>query len=315
MEVSADSDGAVEVSCERKGGWSVERRYPGTIRIDVVDNGRLDVINYVDVERYVACVVANEVWPTFETEAYRAQAIAARTFVLFQMNRRNSAAHDVSATQGSQVYLGIRTDTPGRRAAEATGSTRGIVLSYSDGDGEHMFCAYYSAACGGMSQSAAIFGPRDAVEPLAGGVRCDYCKIAPGETYRWGPVRMKLSEVRSRLVAANEKLSVLGRIRGVEVCERTASGRPVRIKLIGDKGASHEMLAERFRLALGGAKVRSTDFVLRVKNDTLVFERGRGFGHGLGLCQWGMQGQALLHRRAGEILRYYYPGSKLTRVY
>ncbi len=315
LEFRTDADGAVEVSYERKSGWSVERRYPGTIHIGVVDNGRLDVINHVDVESYVACVVANEVWPTFETEAYRAQAIAARTFVLFQMNRRNSAPHDVSATQGSQVYRGIRTDTPGRRAAEAVDFTHGIVLSYSDGDREHMFCAYYSAACGGMSQSAAIFGRRDAVEPLAGGVRCDYCKIAPGETYRWGPVRMKLSEVRSRLVAANGKLSALGRIRDVEVCRRTASGRPERVRLVGDKGALHEMLAERFRLALGGAKVRSTDFVISVKNDTLVFDRGRGFGHGLGMCQWGMQGQALIDRRAGEILRYYYPGSKLTRVY
>jgi len=52
-----------------------------------------------------------------------------------------------------------------------------------------------------------------------------------------------------------------------------------------------------------------------VTEQHVIFEDGHGFGHGLGLCQWGMQGQALEGKRAGEILRYYYPGSKLTRAY
>ena len=75
------------------------------------------------------------------------------------------------------------------------------------------------------------------------------------------------------------------------------------------------MLAERFRLAVGSMVVKSTDFGVRVIDGQVVFEHGRGFGHGLGLCQWGMQGQALAGKRAGEIVRFYYPGSRLTRVY
>lgn len=315
IDVQPDPVDTVEVSAYRDGEWSDGNRYPGTLRIVVRDDGGLDVVNAVEVERYVACVVANEVWPTFETEAYRAQAIAARTFVLHEMLRRNQAEFDVTATQGSQVYRGVRTDEPGRRAAEAAGYTRGLVLTYRSQSEDRLFCTYYSAACGGMSQSAAIFGRENDIKPLSGGVRCDYCKIAPGKTYRWGPVRLRKEQVRSRLLAKYPELRSLGEIQKVSVVERTPSGRPVRLRITGSGGESHDMLAERFRLAMGGSEIKSTDFKIRVTGREIIFENGRGFGHGLGLCQWGMQGQALQGKRAGEILQYYYPSSKLTRVY
>jgi stage II sporulation protein D len=75
------------------------------------------------------------------------------------------------------------------------------------------------------------------------------------------------------------------------------------------------MTAERFRLIVDPNRILSTDFQLSVRNGIATFDHGKGFGHGLGLCQWGMQGQALAGRPAGEILRYYYPGATITRVY
>jgi stage II sporulation protein D len=315
IRLKSQSDGALTVSFNRNGAWSAGRTYPGALRFTAVEPRHLDVVNQVDVERYVACVVANEVWPSFETEAYRAQAVAARTFVLFQMIRRNHAGYDVVATQSSQVYRGLRTDQAGQRAADAARQTQGVVLTWRDGGRDRLFCTYYSAACGGMSQSAAIFGPDNDVPPLAGGVPCDYCKIAPKGTYRWGPVRLTKAEVSRRLVAAYPELRSLGRIQDVAVMERSETNRPTRLRLTGSSGETYEMLGERFRLALGGTEIRSTDCSIRVTGRHIIFEHGRGFGHGLGLCQWGAQGQALLGKRAGEILRYYYPGSRLTRVY
>ncbi len=300
--------GPVSVSIGEDGKWSPVTRYPGTLHLIAGKDGRLEVINSLDVETYVACVVANEVWPTFETEAYRAQAIAVRTFVLYHMLRRSDAAFDVVATQSSQVYRGVREDTPGRRAAEAARHTRGLVCTWRDRGRDRLFCAYYSAACGGMSQSAAIFGRDDAIQPLAGSVACDYCKIAPGRAYRWGPVRLTKKEVRSHLVSAYPDLASLGRIRGLDVSERTPAGRPVRLRITGSTGESREILAEHFRLAIGASVIRSTDCRIRVTGRDVIFEDGRGFGHGLGLCQWGMQGQARQGKQAGEILRYYYPG-------
>ncbi len=297
------------------GQWQDERTYPGSLRVVAHEGSGLDLINHVNIERYVASVVAQEVWPTFVDEALRAQAVAARTFVLFHMKRRNNAPHDVVATQGSQVYQGVRADKTGRRAVQATADTKGLALTWADGGTPAIFCAYYSAVCGGMSQSASIFGAINDIAPLAGGVRCTYCKDAPGNTYRWGPVTISLDDLRSRLIARHPKLKSLGRLRDITVVEKTPSGRAVRLHLVGSSGESDEMTAERFRLIVDPNRILSTDFRLSVRNGNATFDQGKGFGHGLGLCQWGMQGQALTGRRAGEILRYYYPGATITRVY
>lgn len=313
--LAADATGCIRIAISREDEWTGDVEYWGSLRVNVAEDGDIDVVNHVDVEQYVACVVAQEVWPGFEREAYRAQAIAARTYVLYQMGRRRNAAFDVSATEGSQVYKGIRRDEPGRRAAEAAKYTRGIVCTWRDRGEDKLFSTYYNAVCGGVSQSAAIFGKADDIPPLAGGVRCDYCKIARGDTYRWGPVRLSRQEVLGRLMVRYPELAALGDIAAIKVIERAPGGRPVRMRITGSTGRIHDMLAERFRLAIGSMVVKSTDFDIRVTDGDVLFEHGRGFGHGLGLCQWGMQGQALAGKRAGEILRFYYPGSRLTRAY
>lgn len=305
----------IRLSVARDDGWSEDVDYPGHLLIRVNGEGRLGVVNYVDVEQYVPCVVAREVWPSFETEAYRAQAIAVRTYVLVQMLLRQQAPYDVRATEGSQVYKGIRSDLVGRRAVKAARHTRGVVCMWKDGGAEKLFSTYYSAACGGVSQSAAIFGKADDVPPLAGGVYCDYCRIAPGKTYRWGPVQRSCREVLASLGSRYPELVSLGDIASIEVIERTPFDRPVRLRITGSTGQTYDILAERFRLAIGSRVVRSTHFDIRVADGDVIIENGRGFGHGLGLCQWGMQGQALAGKRAGEILRYYYPGAILTRAY
>ena len=295
--------------------WLAPRDYPGTLTLVLDEDGRLDVINTVEVEAYVGAVVAGEAWPTFHHAALRAQAIAVRTFVLYQMSRRSDAPFDVSATQRSQVYRGVRDDEIGRRAADAARYTRGIVVTYIDGDRPKLFCAYYSAACGGLSQPAAIFGPENEVPPLAGGVPCDECRIAPGDSYRWGPVRLDKADVLARLAARYPAFAKIGQIERITVETRTDAGRPVTLRITGSQGTSEEILAERFRLALGGAEIRSTDCEITVTRNQVVFSNGRGFGHGLGLCQWGMEGRARKGQLAGEILRYYYPGCRLARVY
>ena len=306
---------AIRLSLDRAGQWSAEVAYPGLIHLTAGDAGGIEVVNELDLERYVGCVVANEVWPTFDAEAFRAQAIVSRSFVLYQMSRRPNAPFDVSATQGSQVYRGIRDDAVGRRAVEAAEYTRGIVCTWRDRDEDRLFCTYYSAACGGVSQSAALLGPEGDVPPLRGGVKCDYCKIAPADAYRWGPVRLPVAEVLAHLIERYPDLASLGGISAITPLEQTPSGRLITLRITGQNGANHDMLAERFRLAIGPTVIRSTDCRIRVKDGEMIFENGKGYGHGLGLCQWGMQGLAQSGKHAAEILRFYYPDAKLTRAY
>lgn len=306
---------AVEVLLMRDGEWDEPLEFPGTIVLSPGDDGALNVINHVDLEPYVACVAAVEAWPTFATEALRGQAIIARTFALSQMLRRNGQLWDVGSSQGSQVYRGVQRREIGRRAAAAASYTAGLVCVWNDGSGERLIPTYYSAACGGTSQSAAIFGPADNIAPLSGGVWCDYCRIAPGNAYRWGPVSLPLGTVWEKLSARFPEMHQVWPLAGVEVVDRAATGHARRVRLISASGAMHEMGGENFRLALGGATVKSTNMEVRVLEGNVVFENGRGYGHGLGLCQWGMQGQALAGKSAGDILRYYYPGTQVVRAY
>lgn len=295
--------------------WSSPVEFPGTARLLADGGGGIHAVNLVDVERYVASVVAHEAWPTFHAEALLAQAIVARTFVLDQMMRRDGDEWDVVATQAAQVYRGRRDDGIGQSARLATRSTRGLVCAWRDDDGLHIFPTYYSAVCGGVSQPGSIFGSESDIPPLAGGVRCDYCKIAPKGTYRWGPVRMGESELRERLLQRYPDYEALGTIEELVVTEQTSDGRPVRVQFIGEGGERRELTAEQFRQAVGPTTMLSTACDIRLADGELVVENGRGFGHGLGLCQWGMEGQARANKRASEILKFYYPGVEIVRVY
>jgi len=309
------SQGTLELAFLRGGAWDDPLEYPGETHLQPANVEGLSVINHVDMERYVACVTALESWPTFVTEALRGQAIVARSFALNQMIRRGGQSWDVGSSQGSQVYRGVQRTEIGRRAAAATRYTAGLVCAWNDGAGERIIPTYYSAACGGVTQNAAIFGPADDIAPLSGRVECDYCRIAPGESYRWGPVNLPLGTVWQRLAARFPIMHQVWPLTDVKVIERAATGHVTRLRVTSASGVTHELPGENFRLAVGGGTIKSVQFDVRVAEGQVIFENGRGYGHGLGLCQWGMQGQALVGKSASDILRHYYPGAHIVRAY
>lgn len=307
--------GAIEFGAHDGTAWSLSHHYPGELRISIEATGRIEVINVVGIEPYVAAVVAAEAWPGFDEEAIRAQAIVARSYVLDQATRRAHRGHDVSATEASQVYRGLRRDEAAIQAAEATAYTRGLVCTTGEADGHRVVTTYYHAVCGGITQSGEIFGEVDAAGPLRGGVTCAHCAIAPAETYRWGPIMLDRREVLRRLRDRYAELEPIRRITDVRITERAAGGRAKMIRITGTDGRHEDFLAERFRLAIGARELPSTHVEVRLAGRTVIFEHGRGFGHGIGLCQWGAEGLARTGRTAAEILRFYYPGVRLTRAY
>ncbi len=315
IRLESENHEPIRVSIYRRNEWQQLGLYAGSLRVVIINSNRLDVINHVDVEDYVAGVVAAEAWPTFHDQALRGQAIVSRSFAIYHMTRDPNAEIDLSATQGAQVYRGIRSDAVGRRVDEAVDFTRGVVLVYKDGDKDRLFCTYYSAACGGSSQPAAPFGSESDVPPLRGNVPCDYCEIAPGDNYRWGPIKMSLASIQQKLTARYNKAKKIGRITSIAVSSRTDAGRPLTLRFTGSNAETFDLLAEKVRHTLGPNKIKSTDFDVRIDGANVIFKNGKGFGHGLGLCQWGMQGQALKGKRAGDILRYYYPSARPVRVY
>ncbi len=306
----------VELSRREGSKWQAARRYPQTLRFSSSGNGKLSVTNVLDVETYVACVLPGELFPHFARETYRAQAVAVRTYGLFQMALRAGQPYDVNASFHSQVYNGLGTGDAAERAKEATAYTRGIVATWSSPAGERIFCTFYSACCGGTTQSVANCRTDVAeIPPLAGGVHCDCLSIAKGKSYRWGSLRLSKSDVTGKLVAKYRKLKSLGRIEKIETIEKTPAGRAKVLRLRGRGGKYSDMMAEDFRLAVGSMSLRSTDCDITTEPEHFVFANGKGFGHAMGMCQWGAEAMALQGRTAAEILKHYYPTAHLTRAY
>ena len=316
VTLEAERPGTIHVAAKRDGRFVPGAQYAGSLVLTARADGSVRVINAVDVESYVAGVVPNEAWPEFRDESLKGQAVAARTYVLYIMSQRADRPFDVRAGEGDQVYHGIRMDKFARRARRAVDATRGVILCWSTPTGDRAFCAYYSAACGGRSQSLADVQPGETTPgPLRGGVGCDYCKIAKSNAYRWGPAEITKAELLARLQGRRQEFAEWTAIDSVIVSRKTEGGRVAEVSILNDEGQGVVMIGEQFRVAVGSRLMRSTDCVVVDAGDRVRFVSGRGFGHGLGLCQWGMEGQARAGKQAGEILRYYYPGSKLVRAY
>ncbi len=287
------------------------RTYRGELRIRR-DGNELRFVNHVDIEAYVRGVLRGELPRYFHEESFKAQAVAARTYVLYQTRRTpEDREWDVVDDEGSQMYIGVEGED--RVAVAAVRATTGEVCVCDWGGREDIFCTYYSSACGGMSQHVNNVKRNDPnVRPLQGNVICKDCYLAPH--FEWGPETITKRELTDRIVRNYPQLKSLGLIRDLRAKATTTDGRIVMIELIGD-GEPGTLIGEDFRLCMGSRTLKSTRFEIETRPDHFVFRSGRGFGHGMGLCQWGMETKARRGWDYRRILATYYPSSSIRKLY
>ncbi|GMV96282.1 MAG: hypothetical protein AMXMBFR83_06500 [Phycisphaerae bacterium] len=291
------------------------RGYRGHLRLVRRPSG-LAVVNLVNIEDYLVGVVSAELLPGFQPAAFRAQAIASRTFAWYQKRYFGAAADwDVFDDESSQAYGGIESEQRTLKAREAIEDTRGIVCTWSSPKGERIFPAYFSSTCGGLTRFAQPQRGEERIPVLAGDVVCEYCSHSPA--YRWPTVSISKKQITQRLRAAYPRLAELGTISRVEIVERTPRGRPVRVVVIDAAGRSDFLDVEDLRLKVDPTgKLLKSGFCTPVsRGDVIAFTNGRGYGHGRGLCQYGADGMARAGHTATEILQFYYPGCHLSRAY
>jgi stage II sporulation protein D len=142
--------------------------------------------------------------------------------------------------------------------------------------------------------------------PFLGGVSCRYCLDAP--TASWD-VTLSLAKIEVLLRAGG--VSVTG-LRDITPGSRNGSGRLSTVRLATARG-NQEIPTTSFRKAVGYTVIRSTNFAVSVSGDSARFT-GSGYGHGVGLCQWGARSRAADGFSYREILAYYYPGTVLRKV-
>lgn len=292
------------------------KRYQGWLRVGRTSESTGCVVNVLDVEDYLVSVVASELDIRYQPETFKTQAIIARTYAWYQKQMASrSQLWDLSATQRSQVYGDLDRARLVVAAEPAVRATEGVVCTWHSPEGPRIFCTYYSSMCGGSTESANGIRRQSEIPPLAGEVHCPCCETQPG--CQWGGVRLSKAMVTQLLRDQYAKLRDLGMIVAIEVRAATRAGRPISLSIRDDQGQSKELEVENFRLALDptGRLIRSTLFTLSDEGSDLVFQDGRGFGHGVGLCQRGADVLAQRGQRAGQILSWYYPGSRLIRAY
>jgi stage II sporulation protein D len=323
--------------------------YRGKLKLVVSRSGqRFDAINLVPLEPYLAGVVGAEMPDYWEPQALRAQAIAARTYCLYTKNRFGANRRwDVSRTQANQVYAGVGGESA--QTWDAVNRTYGKVLIWPELTKEHgamadsglriadsrrefdpqstidslqfrgLFPTYYSSICGGhTADGEGVFGDRCA--PLKG-VPCPYCKdVAKPTLYLWPMVWFDRDTVTKQLTGRYPALASLGPIEELTVTGQEDYGSYTRatcIRLVGATGKTDTLRAEDLRLALDptGRKIKSMVCRIVPWDNGWAFLAGRGWGHGVGMCQCGAEGMARLGRDAESILQYYYPGGKLVNIY
>ena len=293
---------AVRVVCHQDGVLAVNGvRYRGHLLVRRTSAGGLSVVNCVPVDRYLYSVLGSETYRRWPAAALEAQAIVARSYAVWRIAQRRGHAYDLDASVLDQSYRGVAKEAPEFRAA--VDRTAGIVLLYR----MKLFRCQYHSTCGGHTEAVDEIFPEPPLLPLSG-ARCTYCGAS--ERYRWS---RELSKDALAQALRDGGLSVPG-LASVEVAERTRSGRAKTMAIVTTAGRRLTQRAADFRLAVGPSKLPSTWFELRATRGGYQFE-GRGWGHGVGLCQWGSRGMAAKGFSATEILRHYYPGATLQRLY
>lgn len=273
-------------------------QYRGKIIVRAGESGLL-LVNEVDIEDYLLGVLPSEMPAGFKTEAVKAQAVAARTYVWAHRGRHEKQGYDLCDGTDCQVYLGASGEkTP---TSDAVKQTAGLVAICQG----HLISALYSSDCGGTTQCGKEPYLTSIADHLEDGIDlCDH------DGHSWAK-EYPIAEFEK---AVQKLFPEIKGITGVSITEIDASLRVKDVKIDTD-GKSVTINAAKLRNLLGNTVIKSTIFTVKLVEGNVVFT-GRGFGHGIGLCQFGANGLASMPHNYtfDQILKHYYSGIDIVPV-
>lgn len=355
-----------------------DKAYRGIVVLQKKDKNRFLVINHVNIEDYLAGVLGREVSASWPRESLKAQAVAARSYVLYKKKEPRDKDFDVYSTVMDQVYGGLQDESP--QLLQIVRDTRGQVLTYK-GD---LVKAYYHSTCGGHTEDGLEVFPGDAA--FMKGVPCPYCKGSPGLSW---DKEFTDTDFNNALRKSN---IISGDIMDIKVTRVDRSGRAAEISILSSEGEK-KLRGSELRMAIGPGQLRSTRFKMKVlereeeevptfttrwakrspggeiipqtyyaglfltifdsfpssptsqpgslplqqdarlepagtppevlstrletsmvKVATRFRFSGEGWGHGVGMCQWGAYGMASQGFDYAQILQFYYPETELSKI-
>lgn len=256
----------------------------------------------MDVETYLMGVVAGEMKNDWPMEALKAQAILARTFTMKFVNDKTSTYKDADISTDVTEAQAYNADAVNNRIREAVNETRGMVMV---ADGEFPY-AWFHAHSGGITEL-----PTKALEykddpSYLSSVKSFESDDAPEDVKSW-IAEFTLDQVRQACKDAGVEV---GSIESFEIGEVGESGRAVTFLVNGK-----EVSAPTFRLQIGASKLKSTLIESVEKKDEKLIFKGSGFGHGVGLSQWGAHKMAADGKTAEEIIHHYFSDVELIELW
>lgn len=271
--------------------WIGDKWYRGRVLL-VHRNDGLTAINYVDLDQYLYSVLGAEMGGDWPQEALKAQAVAARTYALYKRQSNSSQIYDVGDTQTYQVYPGVSGESS--RTQAAVRATAGQVLTYN---GQVILAVFHSSSGGHTENVEDVW---ESPLPYLRGVP-DFDNGSP--VFEWTKT-FSTNDISNRISGVGQVLSMTP--------ERTSAfGSVIAMKVVGS-GGTRTISGEEIARVLG---LRSTRFKISRNNGSGNFVvNGRGFGHGVGLSQWGAYNLANAGYNYQQILAHYYQNTTLARI-
>ena len=276
--------------------------YHGSLLVRPNPDQTVTVVQETGIEDYLYGVLPKEMSPEWPTEALKAQAVVARTFALANLGKFQRSGFDFTPDVRSQAYVGLDGRDP--RATAAVKATEAQALYYRG----KLLKAFFHACCGGHTSSvAAIWGSPDKMEEPMRGVRDGYCAASPHMSWT---AYAAFSDI---LAALNSHDRYASKLKGIGRGRTDPSGHLRTIKFYTDSGTI-EVRANEFRNWIGSTDLKSTNITSIVRRRKGYEFAGKGYGHGVGLCQWGAREMAAQGKSYRQILDHYFPGAEIRRV-
>ena len=249
-------------------------------------NGTYDLISLVEFQNYIAGVVSQEMPVSWPIEALKAQAVVARSFAIARIKERKARYFHLDSNQADQVFL----VTKNVKAKQAVYETDGVLLKTED---NKTLKAYYHADCGGHTVKASEVWGYNSYD--SGVARDPWCAIKSKNKWTY---EIDRTDFEAKLGLNQETASQL-----------TSFLISLKAQLI--EFASQRISVQKIRQLLGFSNVRSSIDSIEFNNETVKLS-GQGYGHGVGLCQWGTLAQIRMGKNYLQVLKHYYPRAKIA---
>ena len=274
----------------------------GIPSLSVYDTDR-ETTSEMDIETYVEGVVAGEMKNDWPLEALKAQAILARTFTLKFCQDKTSKYKGADISTDVTEAQAYDAKSVNDRVRQAVRETRGLAMAYR---GEYPY-AWFHAHAGGMTELPTVSLDYDREDPAyLKPVKSEDSEDAPDSVKSW-TARFTKEQVAAACSDAGVKVKS---VESVEIGEKGESGRAKTLKINGQ-----DVSAASFRIAIGANWLKSTLIdEIEVGDDAVTFS-GKGFGHGVGMSQWGAYAMAEAGKSAEDIVRHYFQDVSIVRLW